>query len=77
MAEKKSWNRKFDAASGNFWLELVRVIKEAGINLIFLINIRVFLLAPDFRIGSGFGITWKVGSGSGVIHSGSTRRRAF
>jgi hypothetical protein len=35
MAEKKSWDKKFDAASGNFLLEFVSVFKEAGINLIF------------------------------------------
>ncbi len=52
MAEKKSWNRKFDAASGNFLLELVSVCKEAGINFNFFIKIRLFLLGQDFRIAS-------------------------
>jgi hypothetical protein len=35
MAEKKSWDKKFDAASGNLLLELVSVFKEAEIRSFF------------------------------------------
>jgi hypothetical protein len=76
MAEKKSWDKKFDAASGNFLLELGSVFKEAGINSIFL-KIKLFLLGPDLGIGYVFGMTWKVGSGSGINLSGPTKTGCF